>query len=219
MCKRLILRNTKSSDGRHGWNRDPKEDSYTAKVLEAYAHINISAGNWKAEQELPKQNWEFSLGHSPVRWVLLSQEDNQALQGKIVTQAPKSSQGWIRAGSSGHSKPKAGLDPCTTPCLLLDLTSLSILATCQDENIWRERKGGWCWPVGILSLSNKVPRNSILPITSEFLNILSPQDKFECSSKHVPGKGHAKGFQTQTEALSGAELFWGPSKQSLLQTL
>ena len=96
-----------------------------------------------------------------MRWVLLSQEDNQALQGKIVTQAPKSSQGWIRAGSSGHSKPKAGLDPCTTPCLLLDLTSLSLLATCQDENIWWERKEGWCWPVGILSLSNKVPRNSI----------------------------------------------------------
>lgn len=46
-----------------------------------------------------------------------------------------------------------------------------------------------------------------LPITSEFLNILSPQDKFECSSKHVPGKGHAKGFQNQTEALFGAELF------------
>lgn len=58
--------------------------------------------------------------------------------------------------------------------------------------------------MGILSLSNKVPRNSILPITSEFLNILSPQYKFECSSKHIPGKGHAEGFQNQTEALFGA---------------
>ena len=207
MCKRLILRNTKSSDGRHGWNRDPKEDSYTAKVLEAYVHINISAGNWKLSRNYPRKTESLVL--ATALWDGFY----------FPTPAPKSSQGWIRAGSSGHSKPKAGLDPCTTPCLLLDLTSLSILATCQDENIWRERKGGWCWPVGILSLSNKVPRNSILPITSEFLNILSPQDKFECSSKHVPGKGHAKGFQNQTEALFGAELFWGPSKQSLLQTL
>ena len=181
--------------------------------------LTSQLGTEKLSRNYPSKTESLVLATALWDGFYFSQEDNQALQGKIVTQAPKSSQGWIRAGSSGHSKPKAGLDPCTTPCLLPDLTSLSILATCQDENIWRERKGGWCWPVGILSLSNKVPWNSILPITSEFLNILSPQDKFECSSKHVPGKGHAKGFQNQTEALFGAELFWGPSKQSLLQTL
>ena len=116
MGKRLILWNEKWSDGRNGWNQDPQEDSYVAKVLEASVYINISAGNWKLSRNYPSKTESLVLATAlwdgfyfprkiikPCRVNSYSSSQIQSGVDKGWVLRTLEAQGW--AGSLYHTTP------------------------------------------------------------------------------------------------------------------